>query len=241
MLPPLGRASGDGADASRVNPIAPYPDLASGHWEAPAVPTEVQAQTPDTPLAPLTAECLNEQIELGRETLAPRLGGTPRSTVRAVRRRAPIKRVVGGHPTIGKVASRYHAERLASLLWPNLDTEKARHSLRNCLLELRKALRSDAVQILWADFADCRLDAPTDVAEFAVLEKSNSQPDMEAAANLYRGEFLDDFGLPRSRSASGWRTSARVGAFGRWRCFASCPRLLATMAITLPRLTRPVA
>jgi hypothetical protein len=34
----------------------------------------------------------------------------------------------------------------------------ARHSLRNCLLELRKALRGDAVKILITDFVDCRAD-----------------------------------------------------------------------------------
>jgi DNA-binding SARP family transcriptional activator len=31
-------------------------------------------------------------------------------------------------------------ERLADLLWPYQGSEQARHSLRNCLLELRKAL-----------------------------------------------------------------------------------------------------
>jgi DNA-binding SARP family transcriptional activator len=33
-------------------------------------------------------------------------------------------------------------ERLADLLWPYQDTEQARHSLRNCLLEVRKASAS---------------------------------------------------------------------------------------------------
>ena len=37
----------------------------------------------------------------------------------------------------GQAVSR---ERLADLLWPYQGSEQARHSLRNCLLELRKAL-----------------------------------------------------------------------------------------------------
>ena len=35
-------------------------------------------------------------------------------------------------------------ERLADLLWPYQGSEQARHSLRNCLLELRKALGAEA-------------------------------------------------------------------------------------------------
>ena len=33
-------------------------------------------------------------------------------------------------------------DRLADLLWPYQDTEQTRHSLRNCLLEVRKASAS---------------------------------------------------------------------------------------------------
>jgi DNA-binding SARP family transcriptional activator len=75
-------------------------------------------------------------------------------------------------------------ERLATMLWPYQGSEQARHSLRNCLLELRKALRNDAVKNLIADFANCRVDMPTDVADFGRLENSNSQRDLEAAAEL---------------------------------------------------------
>src|SRR6201984_3261053 len=48
-------------------------------------------------------------------------------------------------------------ERLADLLWPYQGSEQARHSLRNCLLELRKALRPEAAQYLVCDFAHCRV------------------------------------------------------------------------------------
>ena len=47
----------------------------------------------------------------------------------------------------GQAVSR---ERLADLLWPYQGSEQARHSLRNCLLELRKALRPEAAQnLVW--------------------------------------------------------------------------------------------
>src|SRR5499433_3192814 len=54
----------------------------------------------------------------------------------------------------GKPVSR---ERLADLLWPYQGSEQARHSLRNCLLELRKALGSSAAHYLIADFANCHI------------------------------------------------------------------------------------
>src|SRR6266699_2493425 len=49
-------------------------------------------------------------------------------------------------------------ERLADLLWPYQGSEQARHSLRNCLLELRKALGPKAGRHLAADFANCRIE-----------------------------------------------------------------------------------
>src|SRR5499433_4209803 len=60
----------------------------------------------------------------------------------------------------GQAVSR---ERLADLLWPYQGSEQARHSLRNCLLELRKAFGAKAVHYLVNDFAHCRLrDAAVD-------------------------------------------------------------------------------
>src|SRR5215510_15454352 len=54
----------------------------------------------------------------------------------------------------GQTVSR---ERLADLLWPYQGSEQARHSLRNCLLELRKALGPSGAGYLVADFANCRI------------------------------------------------------------------------------------
>jgi DNA-binding SARP family transcriptional activator len=84
-------------------------------------------------------------------------------------------------------------ERLSTMLWPYHGSEHARHSLRNCLMELRKSLRGEAIKILITDFANCSVDIPTDVADFVRLEKSDRQQDLELAAELYRGELLDDF------------------------------------------------
>jgi DNA-binding SARP family transcriptional activator/TolB-like protein len=93
----------------------------------------------------------------------------------------------------GQTVSR---ERLADLLWPYQGSEQARHSLRNCLLELRKALGPRAAEYLAADFANCRLqNATTDLDRFERLSRSQRRSELQAAAGLYRGEFLADFDI----------------------------------------------
>jgi DNA-binding SARP family transcriptional activator/TolB-like protein/Tfp pilus assembly protein PilF len=91
----------------------------------------------------------------------------------------------------GQAVSR---ERMADLLWPYQGSEQARHSLRNCLLELRKALRPEAAQYLVCDFAHCRLrDVAVDLDRFERLARGPQRCEQQAAADLYRGEFLADF------------------------------------------------
>jgi DNA-binding SARP family transcriptional activator/TolB-like protein len=85
-------------------------------------------------------------------------------------------------------------ERLADLLWPYQGSDQARHSLRNCLLELRKALGQSAKRQLAAEFANCRLqDVDADIDRFEQLSRSQLGSELLAAAELYRGEFLADF------------------------------------------------
>lgn len=93
----------------------------------------------------------------------------------------------------GQAVSR---ERLADLLWPYQGSDQARHSLRNCLLELRKALAPSAGQHLVTDFVSCRIhDVDVDLDRFERLSHSQRRCELQAAADLYRGEFLADFVL----------------------------------------------
>jgi len=85
-------------------------------------------------------------------------------------------------------------ERLADLLWPFQGSDQARHSLRNCLLELRKALGPGAGRYLVSDFSNCRMqDVVVDLDRFERLSRSQTATELQAAADLYRGEFLADF------------------------------------------------
>jgi DNA-binding SARP family transcriptional activator/TolB-like protein/Tfp pilus assembly protein PilF len=91
----------------------------------------------------------------------------------------------------GQAVSR---ERLADLLWPYQGSEQARHSLRNCLLELRKALGPIAARHLVSGFSHCQLrDVEVDLNDFERLSRSQQRSDLQAAADLYRNEFLADF------------------------------------------------
>src|ERR1700758_2842865 len=79
----------------------------------------------------------------------------------------------------GQAVSR---ERLADLLWPYQESEQARHSLRNCLLELRKALGPIASRHMVAEFSHCQLrDVEVDLDDFERLPRSRQRPDLQAA------------------------------------------------------------
>jgi DNA-binding SARP family transcriptional activator/TolB-like protein len=106
----------------------------------------------------------------------------------------------------GRAISR---ERLADLLWPYQGTDQARHSLRNCLLELRKALGRGAEVHLGTDFSTCRVRAvEVDLDRFESLARSQRVDDLKAAGELYRGEFLTDF-IVDSEPFQEWLTAER--------------------------------
>jgi DNA-binding SARP family transcriptional activator/TolB-like protein/Tfp pilus assembly protein PilF len=120
----------------------------------------------------------------------------------------------------GQAVSR---ERLADLLWPYQGSEQARHSLRNCLLELRKAL-GGAAHHLVGEFAQCRIeDVSVDLDRFERLSRSSQTSDLQAAADLYRGEFLADFHIT-SEPFQEWLAGER-------------DRTLGLVCIVLQRLT----
>src|SRR6266581_1022166 len=111
----------------------------------------------------------------------------------------------------GQMVSR---ERLADLLWPYQGSEQARHSLRNCLLELRKALGPIAALHLVADFASCRIqDVSVDLDQFERLARSERSAELQAAADLYRGEFLADFHIT-SEPFQEWLAAERDRTLG---------------------------
>jgi len=87
-------------------------------------------------------------------------------------------------------------EYAASLLWPDADTEKGRHNLRQTLLYLRQALGEDA-ELLDANRATIGLkpheiiaDVEALLATELYLEYDSKRNLCEKAVELYRGPFL---------------------------------------------------
>jgi len=92
-------------------------------------------------------------------------------------------------------------ERIAAMCWGDLAEERARHSLRQALMALRRE-----AAIVEASGETLRLDAgvcTSDAAEFAALAASTDPTELERAVALYAGELLE--GL-----------SAKEEAFEQW-------------------------
>jgi DNA-binding SARP family transcriptional activator len=104
----------------------------------------------------------------------------------------------------GRRASR---ERLADLLWPYQCKEKIRHSLRNCIFELRKRVRVDVLDPTFFNvgLAD---GVTSDADEFRTLAASDDLADLEAACALHRGPLLDELEFP-SEPWSEWVSGER--------------------------------
>ena len=98
---------------------------------------------------------------------------------------------------------------LCELLWPSHDSERARGALRRTLSTLRRGIgvewvESEGDAIRLRDGADLHLDVRRfrDLAgDAATLE------DLNAAVELFAGDFLEGFGLRDSPEFDGWQIS----------------------------------
>ncbi|MGH7468984.1 MAG: BTAD domain-containing putative transcriptional regulator [Longimicrobiales bacterium] len=112
------------------------------------------------------------------------------------RRRLAVLALLASAP--GRTMSR---DRLMLLVWPDADTQSARHRLSSVLYDLRKALGTDGLvtrgEDIWLDPERVR----TDVAE---LEVALAARDWERVAALYQGPFLDGFHLSDSVDFANW-------------------------------------
>lgn len=101
--------------------------------------------------------------------------------------------------------------RLSDLFWPYQCTAQARHSLRNCLYELRKT------PMVQGDHVACWLSPGTtsDVARYNELLAMPERGALREACQTFAGEFLD--GLPEipTEPWNEWLAAARERLNGR--------------------------
>lgn len=87
---------------------------------------------------------------------------------------------------------RFLREQLASLLWGDRFDEQARHSLRQCLMNLRQAL-GDERDVIVSEGDAVRLDLShidCDVAQFEALVLADEAAPLERGLDLYGADFL---------------------------------------------------
>lgn len=107
----------------------------------------------------------------------------------------------------------HRRERLVHLLWSDSESSKARHSLSQALYAVRRLLNG-AVHIEGEDLEIKSDGLQVDALE---LERLLEAGDSEAAADLYRGEFLEGFWVRGAQGFEEWagHERARVGALAR--------------------------
>ena len=108
--------------------------------------------------------------------------------------------------------------KLADLLWPYQGSEQARHSLRNCSLEVRKSLGPALTHCFSTTFSTCQLvDYQSDLE---MLEAGANTDDFQG--HLYRGPFLTTLDI-NSEPWEDWVTS-ESGLSHAGRPFMASPR-----------------
>src|SRR5688500_17930131 len=119
----------------------------------------------------------------------------------AQKRRLALLCLLAAAPS--RVVSR---DKLIGVLWPESDTEQARHLLSVALYELRKALGEELVQSRGDDVALSAEGLRTDVEAF---EKALAEGALDRAVELYAGPFLDGFFLSDAPEFERWVDAER--------------------------------
>ena len=97
-------------------------------------------------------------------------------------------------------------DKVAALLWPESDAERARHSVTQALYAARRALSCDDLFDAGTVIRLNRARLSSDVQEF---EAALAADELERAVALYEGPFLDGFYFPGSPEFEQWISSRR--------------------------------
>ncbi|MGH7513364.1 MAG: AfsR/SARP family transcriptional regulator [Gemmatimonadales bacterium] len=108
-------------------------------------------------------------------------------------------------------------DKLLALLWPESDADSARHVLNQLLYAQRRQVGDDG---LFLGRKTLRLNPAVIGSDVDAFEGALEADDLDAAANLYRGPFLDGFFLKDAPEFERWADQQRgrlarraVGAF----------------------------
>jgi DNA-binding SARP family transcriptional activator/tetratricopeptide (TPR) repeat protein len=135
------------------------------------------------------------------------IDGAPAGGGRATqRRRLAILALLAASPT--RQLSR---DKLIGYLWPESETEAARHLLAGAVYELRKALGEKAILSRGEDLA---LNPDLVGSDLSDLEAAIESGDRKGAIELYRGAFADGFFVSEAPEFESWVEEQR-SRYGR--------------------------
>jgi TolB-like protein/DNA-binding SARP family transcriptional activator len=130
------------------------------------------------------------------------LDGAHRLSGRATQRKRQALLALLGSGQTAQVSR----DRLIALLWPDSDTERARHQLASSVYDLRRVLGEDTILTIGDDLRLNRALIRSDAREFEELVAAG---DFAAAVVLRTGPFLDGFHLADAPELSSWVDSER--------------------------------
>jgi len=107
----------------------------------------------------------------------------------------------------------FEREQIADLLWTRSGAEQARHSLRQTLVELRRAFAAEGTEPIRANVSTISLvpeQVQVDAIRLRILSESQHTQDWSAADQLFAGPFLDRF-PPVSPGFDDWLALERGG------------------------------
>jgi DNA-binding SARP family transcriptional activator len=99
-------------------------------------------------------------------------------------------------------------DKLVGLLWPDVEPERARHSLTQSLYSARRALRDDGLFDVTS--ASVRLDPSRFTSDVAEFQQSLERNALEHAVELYEGPFLDGFFVTGAPEFEQWSSAQRT-------------------------------
>jgi DNA-binding SARP family transcriptional activator len=97
-------------------------------------------------------------------------------------------------------------DRALALLWPELDSDRARNNLKQLVFSLRRALSPD---VFAATGSSLRLDPNVITVDVWAYEKAIAEGALENAVARYGGPFLDGFSVPGLPEFERWVESER--------------------------------
>lgn len=103
-------------------------------------------------------------------------------------------------------------ERVAALLWPESDAERARSALSQTLYALRRDVGAPG---LVTGMTELRLDPSVCTCDLWAFEEAVAVGDVDAALALVRGPFLDGVHVPRAPEFESWVTTERLRIAGQ--------------------------